>query len=67
LKLALSASSTELDVGEVTELTWTVSDAASCEATDGWSGDKTIDGATERVQVYRDTTYTLTCRNAGGG
>ncbi|MEM9195309.1 MAG: hypothetical protein AAGF12_39420, partial [Myxococcota bacterium] len=66
LEIALSASVTELGVGEVTELSWTVSNAVSCEASGGWTGDKSVDGATERVAVFRDTLYTLTCRDAQG-
>lgn len=66
LTIDLSASLTEVDVGGVTELSWTISNAASCEANGGWSGSKSIDSATERVAVFRDTDYTLTCSSDDG-
>jgi hypothetical protein len=61
LSLELQASTTDLDPGDVTELTWTVANATSCEASGGWSGEKSADSAAQDVPVFRDTTYTLSC------
>jgi hypothetical protein len=47
-------------------VTWTVTGAVSCTATDGWTGAKTTTGGTQQVTVSAATKYTLTCAAADG-
>ena len=47
-------------------LTWTVSGASSCAASDGWTGAKAVTGGTLQVTVSAATKYTLTCVAADG-
>jgi hypothetical protein len=51
--------------GSSVTLSWTVINASSCTASDGWAGTKTMSGQ-EAVSVNAKTTYTLTCAGAGG-
>lgn len=43
-------------------LTWSSENATQCIATNGWSGDKALDG-NESVEPLATTTYTLSCGN----
>jgi uncharacterized repeat protein (TIGR01451 family) len=66
LSVELKASETQLDPGEVTELSWTVANATACAASNGWSGEKSAAGDAQTVPVFRDSTYTLTCEDGAG-
>jgi uncharacterized repeat protein (TIGR01451 family) len=66
LTLSLQASASEVEPGDVTELSWTATNAVSCEASGGWTGRKSADDASQPVPVFRDTTYTLTCVDGAG-
>lgn len=46
-------------------LTWNVTGAATCTASDGWSGSKALTG-TQAVTVSAATKYTLTCTASDG-
>jgi hypothetical protein len=41
-------------------LTWSVTNAATCAASDGWTGNKALTGS-QQVTVTATTKYTLTC------
>jgi hypothetical protein len=48
-------------------LSWTVSNATSCTASGGWSGNKSASGGSQGINnITSNTTYTLTCTGPGG-
>lgn len=47
-------------------LRWSSTGAASCVASDGWSGDKAVEGEEIVRDITEDTTYTITCESAVG-
>jgi hypothetical protein len=47
-------------------LTWTVTGAVSCTASDGWTGSKAATGGTQSVTVAATAKYALTCVAADG-
>jgi hypothetical protein len=65
--VSLSASPTNLTVGQPTTLTWTAANAATCTASstgagDGWSGTKSASGTASITEsTVGLITYTLTC------
>jgi hypothetical protein len=63
--VALSTNPTSVNRGQSSTLTWSVSGATSCTASDGWSGSRSFTG-TENVSPSNTTSYTLTCSGAGG-
>ena len=63
--VTLGANAYNITSGESSTLTWTTTNAASCTASDGWSGGKAVDGSTS-VSPTATTTYTLSCTGAGG-
>lgn len=62
--LTLVASSTLINYGSSTMLAWNSTNANSCTASDGWSGNKAVSG-NQSVSPTATTTYTLTCGNGG--
>lgn len=65
LKLNGNDGTTAVDQNEEFTLSWTSDNAVVCTATNGWTGDKALNGS-ENDSVTSDTTYTLTCENAEG-
>ena len=63
--LSFSVSRANITEGESTMLLWTSTDADSCTASGGWSGNKSTLNS-ESVSPNVDTTYTLACTGAGG-
>lgn len=64
--ISLVASPMSILAGQSTELSWSVTNASSCTALDGWSGTKSLSG-TEGIAVLEGTTsFTLECTGAGG-
>lgn len=63
--LNLSAFPLIVLVDATSTLAWDSEHATSCEASDGWSGSRSLDGD-EVVDVSATTTYTLTCTGEGG-
>ena len=52
--------------GEAT-LTWTATNASSCKASDGWSGDKNKNGGSELIKnIGSNKTFVITCNNNQG-
>ncbi|NND64648.1 MAG: hypothetical protein HKM24_01675, partial [Gammaproteobacteria bacterium] len=65
--VSLAANPTTVSEGDSSTLTWTVSDATSCTASDDWSGSKTATGGSQVMSNLTATsTYTLICTGAGG-
>jgi hypothetical protein len=64
--VSLSASPQSVSAGQTSQLSWSTSDATSCQASGGWSGDKAVSGSQSVGPINSDTTFTLTCSGAGG-
>jgi len=64
--VSLSAVPTTVAPGGSTLLTWSSSDASSCNATQAWSGDKTVSGSQTISSIMTTSIYTLTCTGSGG-
>jgi len=61
------ATPTSLTLGAQSVLSWTVTDADTCTAAGGWSGDKPTSGESAVTPTAAgDVTYTLTCIGMGG-
>jgi hypothetical protein len=65
-EVSLSANPTVVPAGGTTTLTWVVTDAIECVASNGWAGLKGAGGENEDVTVNNDSTYTLTCTDTAG-
>lgn len=63
--LDLTASDTSITEGESTTLSWTTTNATTCEKSGGWSGSATTSG-TLSVSPNATTTYSMQCTGAGG-
>jgi mannan endo-1,4-beta-mannosidase len=64
--VSLSATPTSVASGGSSMLTWSSTNATSCSASGGWSGNQTTSGATSTGQLSSTTKFTLTCSNSGG-
>ncbi len=53
-------------MGHSTTLEWSASNAQSCTASGGWSGNQPIKGTLSTEPLTSNTSYTLTCTGAGG-
>lgn len=51
--------------GATSTLSWSSTNATSCEASGGWSGSRALSG-TEIISPSATTTYTITCQGDGG-
>jgi Protein of unknown function (DUF3443) len=63
--LSLRASPPSVTHGSSTTLTWSSSNATSCTASGGWSGNEATSGTMTETPTAT-TTYTLTCSGASG-
>jgi len=63
--LTLSANPTAITAGEVVTVSWTSTDAESCEASGDWTGAKPTNGNAE-LSPATTVTYRLTCTGSGG-
>jgi hypothetical protein len=66
--VSLTANPNPVTAGNSASLTWTINNADSCAASNGWSGSKVATNGThtQTIQPLTTTTYTLTCTNTGG-
>ncbi len=64
--VSLSAASTLVSSGSSTTLTWSSTNATSCTASGGWSGNRAISGSASTGSLDRQTTFSLSCTGAGG-
>ncbi len=62
----LTANPANIFQGQSSTLSWSVSNATSCIASGGWSGNKNANGGSQTVSPWTTTTYTLTCTGPGG-
>lgn len=58
----ISANPSSIDRGEQSRLTWNSTNADSCHASGGWSGNKSLDGS-QYVYPNQTRTYTIVCEN----
>lgn len=52
--------------GATVNLSWSTTDAVSCTASGGWSGDQAVSGSSLRGPLTTTTTYDITCFGASG-
>ena len=62
----LQADPTNVVVGGTSTLTWSSTDADTCQASDGWSGVRSPSGSETTGPINAATTFTLECNGAGG-
>jgi hypothetical protein len=64
--LHLIAAPPTVTSGSSATLIWSSSNATSCTASGGWSGDKATSGSASTGAITSSTTFTLTCSGASG-
>jgi hypothetical protein len=64
--VSLSTSPTTVSSGGSAMLSWSSSNASSCTASAGWSGNEPTSGSASTGALSATTSYTLTCSGAGG-
>jgi uncharacterized repeat protein (TIGR03803 family) len=65
--VTLTVNPTSITVGQNATLTWSSANAATCTASNAWSGAKATSGTQSVTPTQIGTnTYTLTCAGAGG-
>ena len=64
--IALASNPSTVPMGQSTTLEWSASNAQSCTASGGWSGNQPINGSLSTEPLTATTRYTLTCSGAGG-
>ncbi len=62
----LSANPASVASGGSSTLDWTTSNATSCTASGGWTGNKATQGSQSMGPISAQTSYTLSCSGAGG-
>ncbi len=63
--VALNAGPTSVRSGGTITLSWSSTDANSCNASGSWSGDKATTGS-QSLTINSNSTYTITCIGDGG-
>lgn len=64
--VSLSATPTNVSSGGSAMLSWSSTNATSCTASGGWSGNESTSGSASTGAVSATTSYTLTCSGPGG-
>ncbi len=64
--LTLTANPGTVNAGGSTNLSWSTTDATSCEASSFWSGPKSTSGNQFVGPINVESTYALTCTGPGG-
>ena len=65
-RVSFAADPTVVLSGEGTRLSWATSDAESCRASGGWSGERSLNGAEQSAPMTAGTEFTLSCVGRGG-
>ncbi|MDB6084330.1 MAG: glu81, partial [Gammaproteobacteria bacterium] len=63
---SLMASRPTVNTGQSVTLTWNSTNAASCTASGGWSGELAASGTQSSGTLDNDTDFSLSCTGAGG-
>jgi hypothetical protein len=64
--LTLTATPTSVAYNGSTTLNWSASNATTCTASGGWSGNQNLSGSSVRSNLTANTSFTLACSGAGG-
>ena len=64
--VSLSSAPSTVAMGGSALLSWSSTDATSCTASGGWTGNVGTSGSQSTGPLTASTTYTLTCTGAGG-
>lgn len=64
--ISFSANPTSVISGGSSQLTWSVTNVASCTSSGGWSGRRDAAGTTSTGSLSATTTFALSCSSAGG-
>jgi hypothetical protein len=64
--VTLTAAPTIVTSGGSSTLTWSTTNATSCTASGGWSGDKSTSGSQNTGALTATTSFTLNCTGNGG-
>jgi hypothetical protein len=64
--ITISANPSTIASGNTSTLTWASTNATSCSASDGWSGNKGLSGSVSTAALTATTVYTLSCTGTGG-
>lgn len=64
--LNFSANPTVVSSNGSTTLSWSATNASSCDASGGWSGTKAVSGTQTINSITSSNSYTLTCQGANG-
>ncbi len=64
--LTLSANNTTVASGDQVQLTWSSTNASSCSASGGWSGDKSASGNETVGPLSATQAFELSCNGSGG-
>jgi hypothetical protein len=62
----LSASPSSIAYGATTTLSWSSTNATSCQASGAWTGLKALSGSEVSMMLTVNSTFVLTCTGAGG-
>ncbi|MEM1439246.1 MAG: hypothetical protein AAF545_05190 [Pseudomonadota bacterium] len=62
----LVTSSSSVNMNGSTTLSWSSQNASACEASDGWSGSKSLSGSETIGPLTTDTTFVLACTASTG-
>jgi len=64
--VTLTANPTSIPRGNISNLTWSSTNAVSCSASSGWSGIKALSGTASTGPLASTTLFKLTCTGPGG-
>ena len=64
--ISFSATPTTVTLGVASTLSWTSSNASSCEASGAWTGARPPSGSASTGAITADSTYTIRCTGLGG-
>lgn len=64
--VTISASPPVIAAGTTTTLTWSSTDATSCDASGAWTGSKATSGSEVTAELATDSTFSLSCTGPGG-
>src|SRR6188472_2916536 len=64
--VTLTANQTSLEQGDSAQLTWSSTNATSCTASGGWSGNRATSGAATSEPLLEPTVFNLSCTGSGG-
>jgi lysophospholipase L1-like esterase len=64
--ITLTANPLTVTTGQSSQLSWSSTNARSCSATGGWSGNKGTSGTATSAALSTNTTFQLSCTGPGG-